>query len=114
MFITTPADFEQGQSYPAILNLHGGPQAQFGWGYAFSTQYYASRGYIVIEPNPRGSTGRGQEFLEANYRAWGVDDYDDVMAAGVKRLIKITTEEPSIGSTGIHGPAVFNRKPIRF
>ena len=80
-FITTPPDYEPGRAYPTILHTHGGPQGQFAWGYAFSTQYYASRGYVVVEPNPRGSTGRGQAFMAAIYRAWGVTDYADVMAA---------------------------------
>ena len=80
-FITTPPDYEPGRAYPAILHIHGGPQSQFSWGYSFSTQLYASNGYVVIEPNPRGSLGRGQEFLRAIYRAWGVPDYDDVIAA---------------------------------
>ncbi len=80
-FITTPPDYEPGRAYPAILHIHGGPQGQFSWGYSFSTQFYASKGYVVIEPNPRGSLGRGQEFLRAIYRAWGVPDYDDVIAA---------------------------------
>jgi dipeptidyl aminopeptidase/acylaminoacyl peptidase len=80
-FITTPPDYESGRAYPAILHIHGGPQSQFSWGYSFSTQLYASNGYVVIEPNPRGSLGRGQDFLRAIYRAWGVPDYDDVIAA---------------------------------
>jgi len=80
-FITTPPDYEPGRAYPAILHIHGGPQSQFSWGYSFSTQLYASNGYVVIEPNPRGSLGRGQDFLEAIHRAWGVPDYHDVVAA---------------------------------
>jgi dipeptidyl aminopeptidase/acylaminoacyl peptidase len=80
-FITTPPDYEPGRSYPAILNIHGGPQGQFSWGFNFKPQFFASKGYVVIEPNPRGSIGRGQDFLRAIYRAWGVVDYDDVIAA---------------------------------
>ena len=80
-FITTPPDYEPGHAYPAILKIHGGPQSQFEWGFGFDAQYYASQGYVVIEPNPRGSTGRGQDFLNSIYQAWGVPDYLDVMAA---------------------------------
>ncbi len=80
-FITTPPDYEPGRMYPAILRVHGGPQDQFTWGFNFSAQFYASKGYVVIEPNPRGSTGRGEEFLGAIYRSWGVPDYEDVVAA---------------------------------
>ncbi len=78
-FITTPPDYDSTRRYPAILNVHGGPQGQHAWGYSFATQYFASNGYVVIEPNPRGSLGRGQEFLSSIYRSWGVPDYHDVI-----------------------------------
>jgi len=80
-FITTPPGYVEGRAYPAILNIHGGPVGQFGWGYSFGAQFFAANGYVVIEPNPRGSTGRGQEFINAIYEVWGVPDYDDVVAA---------------------------------
>lgn len=80
-FITTPPGYESGSAYPAILKIHGGPVDQFAWGFDFGTQYLASNGYVVIEPNPRGSTGRGQDFINAIYLTWGVTDYDDVIAA---------------------------------
>jgi len=80
-FITTPPDYAPGRAYPAILRIHGGPQDQFAWGFNFTAQLFASKGYVVIEPNPRGSIGRGEDFIDAIYRAWGVPDYDDVIAA---------------------------------
>lgn len=80
-FITTPRDYEAGKRYPTVLKIHGGPVAQFAWGYAFETQYLAANGYVVVEPNPRGSTGFGQDFIRAIYRTWGITDYDDVIAA---------------------------------
>ena len=80
-FITTPPGYDSSIRYPTILRLHGGPVAQFSWGYGFTAQYFAARGYVVVEPNPRGSTGHGQDFINAIYRTWGVTDYDDVMAS---------------------------------
>lgn len=80
-FVTRPPGFVPGRRYPAILHIHGGPVGQFGWGFDFGTQYLATRGYVVVEPNPRGSTGRGQEFVRGIYRSWGITDYDDVIAA---------------------------------
>jgi len=80
-FITTPPDYEPGRRYPTILNIHGGPVGQFAWGYAFRAQFLAANGYVVVEPNPRGSTGFGEEFVRAIYRTWGVTDYDDVIAS---------------------------------
>ena len=80
-FVTTPPGYDSSVRYPTILNIHGGPVSQFSWGYGFTTQYFAARGYVVVEPNPRGSTGQGQEFTRAIYRTWGITDYDDVIAS---------------------------------
>jgi dipeptidyl aminopeptidase/acylaminoacyl peptidase len=80
-FITTPAAYRDGQRYPTILNIHGGPVDQFAWGYNFNAQYLAARGYVVVEPNPRGSSGRGQAYIRAIYRSWGLTDYPDVIGA---------------------------------
>lgn len=80
-FVTFPPNYDTNKSYPAILNMHGGPVGQFAWGYDFGTQFFAANGYVVVEPNPRGSTGHGQAFIRAIYRSWGVTDYDDVIGA---------------------------------
>jgi dipeptidyl aminopeptidase/acylaminoacyl peptidase len=80
-FITTPPGYQPGRAYPAILNIHGGPVGQFTWGFDFKPQFFASNGYVFIEPNPRGSTGRGQDYIKAIYRSWGVTDYPDIIAA---------------------------------
>ena len=80
-FITTPPDYDSTRRYPTILNIHGGPVGQFAWGYNFSAQYWAANGYVVVEPNPRGSTGFGEEYIRAIYLTWGITDYDDVIAS---------------------------------
>ncbi len=80
-FITTPPNYEQGRRYPTILNIHGGPVGQFAWGYAFNAQFFAANGYVVVEPNPRGSSGFGEDYIRAIYRTWGITDYDDVIAS---------------------------------
>jgi dipeptidyl aminopeptidase/acylaminoacyl peptidase len=80
-FVTKPPGFVPGRRYPTILHVHGGPVGQFGWGFDFKSQYFAANGYLVVEPNPRGSTGRGQDFVRAIYRTWGITDYDDLIAA---------------------------------
>ena len=80
-FITLPPDYVEGRRYPTILNIHGGPVGQFAWGYSFRAQFLAANGYVVVEPNPRGSTGFGEEYIRAIYRTWGITDYDDVIAA---------------------------------
>jgi dipeptidyl aminopeptidase/acylaminoacyl peptidase len=92
-FVTKPPQFDPGKRYPAILDIHGGPVGQFTYGYDFGAQFFAANGYVVVQPNPRGSTGRGQDFVRAIYRTWGVTDYPDVMGA-VDRVIELGYADP--------------------
>lgn len=92
-FITTPPDFDEGRRYPTILDIHGGPVWQFAYGYDFGAQFLAANGYVVVQPNPRGSTGRGQEYVNAIYRTWGITDYEDVIAA-VDHAIEMGIADP--------------------
>lgn len=85
-FIIKPAGFVEGQKYPVILDIHGGPQSQYDWSFHFEAQLYAAQGWIVVHPNPRGSTGYGQEFCLAIWQDWGGPDFYDVMA-GVDDVI---------------------------
>jgi dipeptidyl aminopeptidase/acylaminoacyl peptidase len=92
-FVTKPPGFVAGRRYPTILQVHGGPVGQVSYGYDFSNQYLAAQGYVVVEPNPRGSTGRGQDFIRAIYRTWGITDYDDVIAA-IDHVVKLGYADP--------------------
>jgi dipeptidyl aminopeptidase/acylaminoacyl peptidase len=92
-FVTKPPGFVPGRRYPTVLHIHGGPVGQFGWGFDFKPQYLAANGYLVVEPNPRGSTGRGEDFIRAIYRTWGITDYDDVIAA-VDHVIALGWADP--------------------
>ncbi|MGB5341427.1 MAG: S9 family peptidase [Thermoanaerobaculia bacterium] len=80
-FVIKPPGFEEGVRYPTILRIHGGPQAQYDYGFYFEQQIFAANGYLVVMPNPRGSTGYGQDFCLGIWQAWGEPDYEDVMAA---------------------------------
>jgi dipeptidyl aminopeptidase/acylaminoacyl peptidase len=80
-FVIKPAGFVEGRRYPAILDIHGGPQSQYDFSFSFEAQLYAANGYLVIHPNPRGSTGYGQSFCRAIWQDWGGPDFEDVMAA---------------------------------
>ncbi|NHZ73566.1 MAG: prolyl oligopeptidase family serine peptidase, partial [Nitrospirae bacterium] len=79
--VIKPPGFEKGTHYPTVLRLHGGPQAQYDFSFYFEQQLFAANGYLVLMPNPRGSTGYGQEFCLGIWQAWGEPDYEDVMAA---------------------------------
>lgn len=80
-FVIRPPGFKSRRRYPGLLRIHGGPQAQYDFGFHFEGQFYAANGYVVVMPNPRGSTGYGQDFCMAIWQAWGERDYEDVMAA---------------------------------
>ncbi|MCR5796189.1 MAG: S9 family peptidase [Solobacterium sp.] len=78
-WIIRPLDFDPEQTYPAILDVHGGPQAAYGEGFFHEMQYWASCGYIVFFCNPRGSSGKGGDFADIYGDWYGVRDYNDIM-----------------------------------
>jgi dipeptidyl aminopeptidase/acylaminoacyl peptidase len=81
-FVVKPPDYQPGRRYPTILRLHGGPVWQLFNDFAnFDWQLYAAQGYVVVSANPRGSSGRGQDFQRAIWAAWGEKDSKDVLAA---------------------------------
>ncbi len=82
-FIVKPNNFQEGVKYPVLFLIHGGPEGEWGesWTYRWNAQVFASAGFVVIEPNPRGSTGYGQKFTEDIKEDWGGKVYEDIMAA---------------------------------
>ena len=79
--VTMPANLKRDGSNPAIVQPHGGPTGQAQDGYSRYATALASRGYIVIQPNFRGSTGYGKAFQEANFKDLGGGDLKDTVAA---------------------------------
>ena len=80
-FLVTPPGYEPGKRYPAILRIHGGPVSQFSHRFSFEWQLLAANGYVVIAANPRGSSGRGEQYARAIFADWGNKDTQDVLAA---------------------------------
>ena len=80
-FLTKPPDYVPGKRYPAVLRLHGGPVGQFECSFEEEWQWFAANGYVVLAPNPRGSSGRGEKFQTAIYADWGNVDTQDALAA---------------------------------
>jgi len=74
------------KNLPAVIVPHGGPWARDDWGYDSIAQFLANRGYAVLQPNFRGSTGYGKKFLDAGNRQWG-DKMQDDITWGVKYLV---------------------------
>ena len=102
-WIQKPPDFDPKKKYPLILNIHGGPHAAYGYIFDHEFQWMAAKGYVVLYPNPRGSTTYGQEFGNIIQYHYPGDDYKDLMA-GVDELIKRGyIDEKKLGVTGGSG-----------
>jgi acylaminoacyl-peptidase len=86
-WIVKPPGFDSAKKYPLILEIHGGPFANYGLRFAVEMQLYAAAGYVVLYVNPRGSTGYGEEFGNLIHHAYPGHDYDDLMS-GVDALIE--------------------------
>ncbi|HEY5590243.1 MAG TPA: S9 family peptidase [Paludibacter sp.] len=84
-FLTLPKGLEP-KNLPVVVFPHGGPWARDGWGYNSYAQFLANRGYAVLSPNFRSSTGYGKKFLNAGNNQWGEKMQDD-LTWGVKYLI---------------------------
>lgn len=79
-YLYKPLDYVPGKKYPTLLIPHGGPVWAYYAEFSHLAQLYAANGYAVLFPNPRGSTGYGQNFCKAIYADWGNKDFQDDMA----------------------------------
>ncbi|MGH7500461.1 MAG: S9 family peptidase [Longimicrobiales bacterium] len=91
--LTYPVGYQEGRSYPMILQVHGGPHGRYSASFNNSAQIWAARGYAVLQGNPRGSSGRTFEFSNANQLDWGGKDFTDLMN-GVDRVIEMGVADP--------------------
>lgn len=81
-FLLKPPAFDAKKKYPVLFLIHGGPQGAWGesWSYRWNPQVFAAAGFVVVMPNPRGSTGYGQKFTDDINADWGGKVYEDIMA----------------------------------
>ena len=91
-YLTVPLRHEDG-AIPAIIFPHGGPISYDGGGFDYWTQYFASRGYAVLQMNFRGSSGYGFEFMASGLQAWGLEMQNDV-EDGTRWLIEQGIADP--------------------
>ena len=80
-YIVKPNNFDPNKKYPLVVLIHGGPQSAWNdnWGYRWNPQVFANAGYVVFTPNPRGSTGYGQQFINEISGDWGGKVFVDLM-----------------------------------
>lgn len=102
-FIVKPNNFDPSRKYPLVVLIHGGPQSAWNdnWGYRWNPQLFANAGYVVFAPNPRGSTGYGQQFVNEISGDWGGKAYVDIMN-GVADVLRRSPfiDRNNIGAAG--------------
>ncbi len=115
-WVIKPVDYQEGQSYPLVMKIHGGPHSAYGntWFQAFHT--LSASGMFVFYPNPRGSSSYGNEFMYATLGQWGVMDEEDFMT-GLEAVMEAYpgVDRDRIGvSGGSYGGFMTNWLTARF
>lgn len=98
-WVLKPTDYEEGKTYPAILDIHGGPKTVYGEVFYHEMQVWANMGYFVFFCNPRGGDGRGNAFADIRGK-YGTVDYDDLMKFTDVVLEKYPIKADRVGVTG--------------
>src|SRR6266566_8026653 len=80
-WVLKPPGFDPSRLHPTVMEIHGGPHAQYGWSFFHELQILAGMGYVVFYMNPRGSDGYGERFRRDVVRDWAGKDYLDLMAS---------------------------------
>lgn len=95
-----PIDYLEPRRYPAVLEIHGGPHAQYGWALFHEFQLLAANGYVVVFSNPRGSKGYGEAHTAAIRGSWGDRDWEDIQT-----VLRWMQHQPFIhpGQIGVMG-----------
>ncbi len=102
-WVMKPTTYQEGQKYPLLLEIHGGPSAMWGPGETtmwHEFQYFCSKGYGVIYSNPRGSGGYGLDFLSGNVNDWGTGPSGDVLTALDKTVMEGWADTSKLLITG--------------
>ena len=99
MWLIKPPMFDANKKYPLVYLVHGGPQGAWmnGWSYRWNPELWAAQGYVVVCPNPTGSTGFGQQFTNDISHDWGGNVFVDLM----KGLDYITKNYSFIDTTNM-------------
>ena len=102
-WLQKPPNFDAHKKYPLVLNIHGGPHVAYGFIFVHEFQWMAAKGYVVLYPNPRGSTSYGQEFGNVIQYRYPGDDYKDLMAGVDEAIKRGYVDDKKLGVTGGSG-----------
>ena len=105
-WIMKPPDFDPQKHYPLVLEIHGGPFADYGNRFAAELQLYAAAGYVVFFANPRGSTSYGEEFGNLIHHDYPDHDFDDLMSGVDTVLARGYIDRDNLFVTGGSGGGV--------
>lgn len=111
-WVQKPPDFDPSKKYPLILNIHGGPHAAYGYIFDHEFQWMAAKGYVVVYPNPRGSTSYGQDFGNIIQYKYPGDDHLDLMAAVDEVIKRGYIDTRKLGITGGSGGGVLTNNAV--
>ena len=107
MWLLKPPGFDTTRKYPLVFWVHGGPQGAYldSWSYRWNAQLWAAQGYVLALPNPRGSTGFGQKFVDEISGDWGGKVYEDLMngLSLIERLPYIDTNRMAAAGASFGG-----------
>ena len=113
-YLYSPAGRKEDRKYPGLLFIHGGPTNQFSDDFQPYVQYFVQRGYVVLLPNVRGSSGYGKAFEELNDRDWGGGDLKDAIA-GAEFLKGLgCVDADAVGITGTSYGAILSMCAVTF
>ncbi|PIE82567.1 MAG: hypothetical protein CSA11_00095 [Chloroflexi bacterium] len=99
-WILFPPDFDPKKKYPSILEIHGGPQVQYGTVFMHEFFFLAAQGYVVYYSNPRGGQGYGEDHCKSIWNNWGTVDFDDVQTWWEFMMQKPYIDTERMGVTG--------------
>jgi dipeptidyl aminopeptidase/acylaminoacyl peptidase len=101
-WVVKPPDFNASRKWPLLVLIHGGPQGAWNdnWGYRWNPQVFASAGYVVFMPNPRGSTGYGQKFVDEISGDWGGRVFTDIMNGVAQVISQGYVDKERVGAAG--------------
>ena len=111
-WVQKPPDFDPSKKYPLILNIHGGPHAAYGYTFDHEFQWMAAKGYVVVYPNPRGSTSYGQDFGNVIQYKYPGDDHLDLMGAVDEVIKRGYIDTAKLGITGGSGGGVLTNYAV--
>ena len=113
-YLYRPPAIRDGERFPALVWIHGGPTSQWRDNFQQHVQFFVQRGYVVLLPNIRGSSGYGKAFEDANNGCWGHCDLEDVRA-GVEYLKRLPYVDPGrMGITGTSYGGIMTMDAVAF